>query len=124
MAVSGNKLFDLGDRGRTINSESVNFCGNICCCIPAGSNLHSHCYDNLMKKLHVNKQVDNKIKDMVILFRPFCFMMRCISSKLTKHPKHLSWVTLLLKIILFSDRFCIHFTFEIETSIQTCTLVE
>jgi hypothetical protein len=95
----------------------------MCSCIPAGSNLHSHCYDNLMRKLHVNKHVYNKIKDMIILFCPFCFMI-CISSKLTKHPKHLSWVTLLLKRILFSHHFCICCTFEIETRIQTCTLVE
>jgi len=57
-----------------------------------------------MRKVHVNKHVDNKIKDMIILFHHFC-VMRYISSKLTKHPKHLSWVTLLLKRILFSHHF-------------------
>lgn len=72
----------------------------------------------------LNRHVDNKIKDMGILFHPFCVMVRCISSKRTKHPKHLSWVTLLLKRILFSHRFWICCMFETETRIQTCTLME
>jgi len=66
MAVSGKRLFDLGDGGRSIDEKSVNFYQNMCCCIQEGSNLHSHCYENLMRKLHVNKHVDNKIKDMIM----------------------------------------------------------
>jgi hypothetical protein len=124
MAVSGKILFDLGDGGRSINEKSVNFYENMCFCIPEVSDLHSHCYDNLMRKRHLNRHIDYKIKDKSILFHPFCVMMRCIRSKLTRHPKHLSWVTVVLKRILFSHRFWICCTFEIETRIQTCTLME
>jgi len=62
MAVSGKRLFDLGDGGRSINEKSVNFYQNMCCYIPEGSNLRSHCYDNLMRKRHLNRHVDNKTK--------------------------------------------------------------
>ena len=105
MTVSGKRLFDPGDGGRSFNEKSVNFYQNMCCCVPEGSNLHSHCYENLIRKLHINRLVDNKMKDLSILFQPFCVMKRCISCELTKHPKHLVWVTLLLKRILFSHCF-------------------